>query len=299
MSAPGRIAALSERLRSVHPAVGAMMDRLAPHWGEIRTFFGVFVVCLLCLHVFAASGLVWHVLDARYRNAPDHQIHAALLPVPDRDVRLAIVGDSLFHASIPAKIADQPGTRRIVINAYDADDLRDVFTAAVLAERRLGTRICHVIAQVMPVFAVRAKAWGKRQNLRLLQQAARLDAIAVDRSAKVTFGALDAWAGLAPVDDPLAEPHGRLTALRGQGRDADPTRENWGTVMRQAERYSGAITFVDDQRITDLGPDSGLPAAMQAMIADSADPDGPRMNLIGLDEVGAFELSQCPKGPDT
>ena len=296
MSEPGRLAAFGTRLRALHPMVNMAADRLAPHWPEIRAFLGVFVVCLLSLHVIAASGWLWQVLDARYRNAPDHQIHAAFLPVPSEDIRVAIVGDALFHAEIPASLAKQPGVRRIVINAYDADDLRDVFTAANLVEQRLGVRVCHVVAQVMPVFAVRAKAWGKRQNLRLLRQAARIDAISVDRSAKLVFGALDTWASLKPVDDPLSAPHGRLTALRGQGREADPTRENWGTVLRQAGRYSGTITLVEDARVTDLGPDSALSGAMRAMITEGA-VDGPKTDLIGLDTLPELSLTDCPKGP--
>ncbi len=288
-----RIAALCTRIYRSHPRIARVCDIVLSNGQDLRLFAGVLLACLVVINVIATTGLHWHVLDARFRADAEHQAQAFFLPVRPRQVKLAIVGDSLFHASIPAELASQEGVERVVINRYDGDDLEDFLTAVIIAHRRLKTEVCHILSQASPVFMVRAKVQGKRQNDDFIRLQARQKWTAFDRGAKNVFGAIETWASLTPGLEPMQADHGRLGVLIGQARMADPGRENWSATMRRFSYWDGGITLVDDRRVTDLGPESNLPAAFDAAIRDAEQDPELDLTRIALADLKAFQPPAC------
>ncbi len=286
---------LDARLRRV-PSLGLALDWLAPRAGGIGLFAAVFVICALLLHAIGMNGLHWTLMQARFAGDPQHQVQAMFLPAKRRDIRLAIVGDSLFHASIPEGLASEPGVERVVINAYDSEDLEDFLAMSLMAKGRLKVRVCHVLAQAMPSFMVRAKAMGDPQKQDLLRLQTRIKGNTFGRSIESVFSGIDRWTDLAPVGDPMLAPHGRVSALIGQARWVDPERENWNVVLGRLKNFDGQLILVEDPRITDVGPDSKLSAALAETVAKTdAEPEYD-VTLIGLDDLPAVDVPDCGQG---
>ncbi len=228
---------------------GAFLRRFA-HDRRVHAwlcFFLAFAVVWL-LGALPRSPVFWTVLDMRFAADERYQIQRLFLPDQARRTPTVIVGDAMFQASVHAPKTLPSDARSVVINGYDANDLRTLFRGLSDGMRYTDTEMCSLVVQVSPFFMVRSKAMYESQDVKLIREAD------VPKAPWKRFRDLSriltAWAETENTMPAMAGPARRPHTMVGQTQFADPTRENWNLAFAGAEGFEGSILLVLDTRGT-------------------------------------------------
>ncbi len=232
----------------------------------------------------------WKTLNTRFAQDERYQVQALFLPDRKKKYSAVVVGDSLFQQSIPDSILDQPNTPRVIINGYDADDLRLVSRALVPGDRRTKSEVCALVVQVSPLFSLRAKALGANSDPELLRKVLRRRELAT--SITLFFEIIQKWAKTERSLPDLQSDPARPPRMVGQAKFSDPNGENWGRAFDGFERYKGKIIAVFDTRGTDWGDNGNLIEStlnrLEAMAAGDE-----RFTWTTLEGLGSASVPGC------
>lgn len=240
--------------------------------------------------VLTASNFFWQLLNHRFSQDARYQAQTIFLPDQARSHDLLIVGDSLFLSSLPKNLTEK-GSTLLQIDGYDPNDLAIVGSALQFGKEITDTRICTVLVQVSPLFAIRAKAFGKSLDISLLKDKTKRRDLSDD--VKYFFEVIETWgasekSGVEPGSDPL-----RPTRLVGQARFADPNDENWERAFEEVLKHDGAVIGVFDTRGTDWGIESDVvKMTRQRLDALARSDDG--FSWLPLDRIEQIAPAGCP-----
>ena len=253
---------------------------------KTAVFLATFSTVTWTLGWLPTTQTFWNLLNIRFAQDARYQVQTLFLPDTARDYGLAIIGDSLFHKSLP----DAPtGTARLVINGYDPDDLHAVLRALNDGQNRTETRVCGLVVQVSPLFSLRARAIGVPQATGLMRGVLRHRS--PDRKVRNFFRTLTEWANTRD-DMPAADqPPLRPPRMVGPARFADPGQENWARVLSEMSKFNGPILGIPDSRETNWGAQSDLIEATQAKLtllqkSDMAFSWAPLREVTSLPDTG-------------
>ena len=245
-----------------------LKPRLFAWLGSAAAFVGVFLSAVLALNMLRTSDVFWTLLSGRFSRAEDYQLQQIYLPDQRREIAILVVGDSLFHDAIPDTLGGGI-VERVVISAFDSDDVVDLFSAMRAGRRATQTLVCNVVVQASPNFLVRARAQGKGQNIGAIRAAQPSGWFEPERAA-MTYDVIQRWMKV-PDDggDFRSLPANRVSAHVGQARFADPTLENFGMIRTALPPEN--VVFVIDDRVTDWGRGSDLVETLPKVLSATED----------------------------
>jgi hypothetical protein len=253
-------------------------------------FLAVFAATTLILALLPTTNAFWRVMDLRFSQDERYQIQSMFLPDHKRVVPLAVIGDSLFQSAVTAQAGQPDGAARIVINGYDADDFRDVFSAIRAGEASTKTRICTLVLQISPNFLVRAKSQHMPQAYHLLPVYAGPGGY-TDR-VRNFFGAVASWVGTWDGGDIMNAPHLRVSRHVGQTRFADPTEENWKRALARIKNNKIPVLGILDLRETDWGEDGNLVQETERLLTQLSK-DSRSFSWMRLEDFRESALPGC------
>lgn len=219
----------------------------------------IFISILAIIAALPSTKYFWQLLGPRFATNTQYQVQSLFLPDQRRTLNNLVVGDSSFQHKIDEIIGGKEEVSTLVINGYDSNDVNMVIRAIQTGEGLTHTRICRVIIQISPNFAVRAKAQGTRPNTKLIAYTGFSGNFF--KEAAQTFDILKSWAKVRPDGDGLNHDPLRVTRHVGQTRSVDPNNENWEIAFARLERIKGAVIGILDTRGTDWGESDKLEAA--------------------------------------
>lgn len=262
-----------------------------PRW----TAAGIMIVAIVVsvwavIAILPTTSAFWSILQPRFETNSRNQLQNLFLPDRARTYPMVVVGDSLFQKTVAEALPQLADAEKLVINNYDSTDLEGALRGIVAGESLTASRICGLLVQVSPNFAVRARGQGEGLRSNLIYYY-RLDTNLL-RAAGHTFSVLKAWARTRWDGDPMTQGPMRVPAHVGQTRFADPEGDNWRRAFKPLKRLSGSVTGVLDIRGTDWGEGSDLVDATEKLIKRQAR-RSKKFTATTIDELGAFDPPEC------
>ena len=235
----------------------SLFGRVRPYLDVRLLIFPVaFVLVTLLVIELPTTNAFWQVMNLRFSKDQRYQLQRISLPDQGQFVPLVVSGDAMFQSAVDRQVGALDGARRIVVNGYDPDDARALFSVIYYGERYTKTRVCNLLLQVSPNFAVRAKSFDVPQAYGLLSTYAGTKKL--EYRIKDFFLIINQWFQAHDDGDLMAANSDRLARHVGQTRFADPTEENWQRAFGRLNRFHGKVLGVLDTRGTDWGEGSNL-----------------------------------------
>lgn len=255
-------------------------------------FLAIFALTALFLMVLPTTNVFWRVMDLRFSKDERYQLQSLFLPDRRRLVPLAVVGDSMFQEAVTTQAGPLDAAPRIVINGYDSDDVDNVLATIQGGQSYTKTRVCTVMLQISPNFAVRAKSQHVPQSYGMLQIYAGQGKAYV--RIRNFFSTIDSWFHTQDDGDLTKAPHLRVASHVGQTRFADPAEENWKRAFRYLKRAKVRVLGVLDVRGTDWGEEGNLVQETERLLnqlSESSD----TFSWVRLEEFSASKVPACPQ----
>lgn len=237
-----------------------------------------------------ASHGFWQLLNYRFSQDARYQAQTIFLPDQARNHDLLIVGDSLFLSSLPSYLTENENIL-LQIDGYDPNDLAIVASALQFGKEISDTRICTVLVQVSPLFAIRAKAFGKNLDISLLKEKAKRRDVSDD--VKFFFEAIETWGASEKNSIGFHSDPQRPKRLVGQARFTDPNDENWERAFVELLKHEGAVIGIFDIRGTDWGVEGDV-VEMTRQKLDGLARSYDGFRWLPLDQITQIAPTGCP-----
>lgn len=242
------------------------------------------------MYALPSSAHFWKALNIRFSQDEKYQFQTLFLPDLNREYGLLIIGDSLFQNSIPRNIANQQNVKRIIVNSYDADDLRSFARALRSVVQHSESKVCNLLLQVSPIFSLRSKALRGELDSDLIEDV--LKRRNPGDHVSTFFDVVQEWARTEVSLPNLESDPMRPPRMVGQAKFADPNRENWERAFSAFSTFEGKIVAVLDTCGTDWSADGNLISATKDNLTALATEDA-KFSWTTLHGLASLQMPGC------